>query len=171
MSHRRRGRKQGDQNGGGKGSGIRGGILERPEGVEIIGIKRKRGEKGDIIAPSTYATPMPHLSHKKIPTNPLHIPHCHNVWCPNKSPTTCDNIALFPLSLLIPTISAPSGRSDTPAPTPLPSPLPFRSPHPLPHSLCLVSRVMDSFPVMAARIICLRLLVPFPHAAGLIPMV
>jgi len=49
MSHRRRGRKQGDQNGGGKGSGIRGGILERPEGVEIIGIRREKGKRGNII--------------------------------------------------------------------------------------------------------------------------
>jgi len=47
----------------------------------------------------------------------------------------CDNIALFPLFLLIPTISAPSGRSDTSPLPPLPSPLPFRSPRPFPRSL------------------------------------
>jgi len=32
-----------------KRSGIRERVLERPEGVDIVGIKRKRGEKGDII--------------------------------------------------------------------------------------------------------------------------
>ena len=76
-----------------------------------------------------------------------------------------------PLFLLILTISTPSGRSDTLAPTLLLTPLPFRSPRSLPRSLCLMSHVMDSFPVMTARIICLRLFVSFLHAAGLIPMV
>jgi len=33
-----------------KRSRIGGRVLERPEGVEIISVKRKRGEKGDIIA-------------------------------------------------------------------------------------------------------------------------
>ena len=33
-----------------KRSGIGGKVSERPEGAEIVGIKGKRGEKGDIIA-------------------------------------------------------------------------------------------------------------------------
>ena len=39
-----------------KRSGIGGRVLERPEGAEIIGIRGKRGEKGDIIAwqPNVY---------------------------------------------------------------------------------------------------------------------
>jgi len=43
----------------------------------------------------------------------------------------------FSLFLLIPTASAPSGRSDTfpPLPLPLPFPLPFRFPLSFPHSL------------------------------------
>ena len=40
-----------------------------------------------------------------------------------------------PLFLLIPTFSAPSGRSDNRPPIPLPSPLHFRSPRPVPRSL------------------------------------
>ena len=32
-----------------KRSGIGGKVSERPEGAEIVGIRRKRGEKGDII--------------------------------------------------------------------------------------------------------------------------
>ena len=35
-----------------KRSGIGGRVSERPEGAEIVGIKRIRGEKGDIIATS-----------------------------------------------------------------------------------------------------------------------
>ena len=33
-----------------KRSGIRARVLERPEGAEIVGIRGKGGEKGDIIA-------------------------------------------------------------------------------------------------------------------------
>ena len=51
----------------------------------------------------------------------------------------------FPLFLPIPTISAPSGRSDTLLPLPLPFLLPFRSPRSFPRSLWLVSRTMDPF--------------------------
>jgi len=38
-----------------KRSGIRGRMSERPEGAEIVGIKRKRGGKGDIIARSYHS--------------------------------------------------------------------------------------------------------------------
>jgi len=38
-----------------KRSGIGGKVSERPEGAEIVGIKRKREEKGDIIALVTIA--------------------------------------------------------------------------------------------------------------------
>jgi len=49
-SHRERGRGRGDRKWSGDGSGIGGRLSERPEGAENVGIKRERGEKGDIIA-------------------------------------------------------------------------------------------------------------------------
>ena len=42
---------EGDQTRGGSWSEI----SEQLEGVEIIGIRRKRGKKGDIIAPAAFA--------------------------------------------------------------------------------------------------------------------
>jgi len=49
-SHRERGKGRGDRKGSGDGSGGGGEVSERPEGAEIVGIRRKRGKKGDIIA-------------------------------------------------------------------------------------------------------------------------
>jgi len=49
-SHRERGREQGDRKGSGDGSGTGRGMSERPEGAEVIGIRGKGREKGDIIA-------------------------------------------------------------------------------------------------------------------------
>jgi len=50
MSQREWGRGRGDRKGSGDGSGSRGRVSERPEGAEIVGIRRKKGKKGDIIA-------------------------------------------------------------------------------------------------------------------------
>jgi len=52
MSHRERGKGQGDRKGSGDRSGGRGKVLEQPEGAEIVGIRRKRGKKGNIITRS-----------------------------------------------------------------------------------------------------------------------
>jgi len=52
-SHRERGRGRGDRKWSGDGSGIGGRLSERLEGAENVGIKRERGEKGDIIATTT----------------------------------------------------------------------------------------------------------------------
>ena len=49
MSHREQGRGRGDRKGSRDGSGVGGRVSERPEGAEIVGIRRKRGKKGDII--------------------------------------------------------------------------------------------------------------------------
>jgi len=51
-SHREWGKGRGDWKGSGDGSGGGGEVSERPEGAEIVGIRRKRGKKGDIIAGS-----------------------------------------------------------------------------------------------------------------------
>jgi len=50
MRHRERGRERGEWKGSGDGSGVGARVSERPEGAEIVGIRRERGKKGDIIA-------------------------------------------------------------------------------------------------------------------------
>jgi len=50
--HRERGRERGEWKGSGDGSGDRARVSERPEGAEIVGIRRERRKKGDIIANS-----------------------------------------------------------------------------------------------------------------------
>ena len=49
-SHRERGKGRGDWKGSGSRSGSGGGMSERAGGAETIGIRMKRGKKGDIIA-------------------------------------------------------------------------------------------------------------------------
>jgi len=44
------GKGQGDRKGSRDRSGVGGRVSEQSEGVEIVGIRRKRGKKGDIIA-------------------------------------------------------------------------------------------------------------------------
>ena len=43
------GKGRGDRKGSGDGSRVGGRVSERSEGAEIVGIRRKRGKKGDII--------------------------------------------------------------------------------------------------------------------------
>jgi len=45
-SHRERGKGRGEWRGSGDGSGGGGEVSERPEGAEIVGIRRERGKKG-----------------------------------------------------------------------------------------------------------------------------
>ena len=55
-SHREWGRGRGNRKGSGDGSRVGGRVSERPEGAEIVGIRRKRGKKGDIIAGTQCAS-------------------------------------------------------------------------------------------------------------------
>ena len=79
--------------------------------------------------------------------------------------SVCDNIAFFlPFSLYSDDLRSPQSLRSLFRLSSNPS-------NSLPRSPWLVLRSVDSFPVMTARIICFRLLVSFPHAAGLIPIV